>query len=49
MYRTKRDKSGEALANGKRQQGIMDDVMNTENIENIWDSEQIEKMILERI
>jgi kynurenine 3-monooxygenase len=39
----------EALANGKRQQGIMDDVMNTENIENIWDSEQIEKMILERI
>jgi len=39
----------EALANGKRQQVIMDEVMNTNNIENIWDSEEVEKMILERI
>jgi kynurenine 3-monooxygenase len=39
----------EALANGKRQQVIMDEIMNTKNIENIWDSEEVEKMILERV
>jgi kynurenine 3-monooxygenase len=39
----------EALANGKRQQLIMDAIMQTPNIENLWDSEEVEKMILERV
>ena len=38
-----------ALENGKRQQIIMDEIMSLKNIENSWDSEEVEKMILERI
>tara|TARA_R110002096_G_scaffold109056_7_gene238637 strand:+ start:342 stop:1682 length:1341 start_codon:yes stop_codon:yes gene_type:complete len=37
----------EALAAGKRQEKIMDCIMAKENIEHIWDSEEVEKEILE--
>ncbi|HEX8268355.1 MAG TPA: NAD(P)/FAD-dependent oxidoreductase [Flavobacterium sp.] len=37
----------EALAIGDKQKAIMDEVMNIPNIENIWDSEIIEKHIIE--
>ncbi len=39
----------DALKRGNKQEAIMEEVMQTPNIENIWDSEQIEKMILEKI
>ena len=39
----------EALSRGLQQQAIMDEVMKTENIESIWDSEEVEKMMLGRI
>ena len=39
----------EAWKEGQRQQAIMDEVMATPNIEAIWDSEQVENMILERL
>jgi len=38
-----------ALKEGVRQQGIMDKVMSTPGIENKWDSEEVEKMILSEI
>lgn len=39
----------EALSRGLQQQAIMDEVMQMKDIESIWDSETIEKMMLERI
>ena len=39
----------EALSRGLEQQAIMDEVMQTKDIDSIWDSETIEKMMLERI
>ena len=39
----------EALATGKRQDAIMDKVMELENIKDIWDSEQVEQMILQAL
>lgn len=39
----------EALQKGNRQQAIMDEVMQLENIESIWNSEQIENEILKRL
>jgi kynurenine 3-monooxygenase len=39
----------EALKRGNFQQGIMDEVMGVNNIESLWDTEQIEKMILDKI
>lgn len=39
----------EALSRGIQQQVIMDEVMQTENIEAIWNSEEVEKMMLEKI
>lgn len=39
----------EALSRGNKQQAIMDEVMQTENIESIWDSEEVEKMMLEKL
>ncbi len=39
----------EALALGKKQEKIMDSVMSLKNIEEIWDSEQIEQQILEQL
>ena len=39
----------EALERGNRQQKIMDEVMQTENIESIWNSEEVEKMMLGRV
>lgn len=38
-----------ALSEGNRQRAIMDDVMNIENIHEIWESDEIEKMILDAI
>lgn len=38
-----------ALSNGKRQEEIMKEIMNINDIENKWDSEEIEKMILNHI
>lgn len=39
----------EALRNGNRQEGIMKDIMLIPDIENKWDSEEVEQMILARI
>lgn len=39
----------EALANGKRQEKIMDCIMAKENIQQIWDSQEVEDEILEMI
>lgn len=39
----------EALANGKKQQKIMDDIMMKDNIKEIWNSKEIEDEILEKI
>lgn len=39
----------EALKAGARQQVIMDEVMDRADIENVWDSEEVEKEILKRI
>jgi len=39
----------EALANGKRQEKIMDCIMAKENIEQLWDSQEVEDEILEMI
>lgn len=39
----------EALANGNRQEKIMDSIMAKENIEIIWDSKEVEDEILEMI
>ncbi len=39
----------EALSRGLHQQAIMDEVMQTKDIESIWDSEEVERMMLERI
>lgn len=39
----------EALRNGNRQEGIMREIMSLPDIENKWDSEEIEQMILSRI
>ncbi|MDB9963786.1 FAD-dependent monooxygenase [Vicingaceae bacterium] len=39
----------EALANGKRQEKIMDCIMAKENIEQLWDSQEVEHEILEMI
>lgn len=38
-----------ALAEGKRQQAIMDEIMTMPGIEQAWDSEQVEQAILKRI
>jgi len=39
----------EALQNGMRQEKIMSDIMAMPNIDTIWDSEEVEKMILDRV
>jgi acid phosphatase family membrane protein YuiD len=39
----------QALANGDRQQVIMSEIMKMDNIEEMWDSEVVEKRILEMI
>lgn len=39
----------EALANGRRQQAIMQEVMSMPQIENKWDSAEVEKLILDKI
>ena len=39
----------EALTRGEKQEQIMKEIMKQENIEKIWDSELIDKMILDRI
>lgn len=39
----------EALKNGQRQEKIMEEVMKVPDIEKIWDSEQIENLILSKI
>jgi kynurenine 3-monooxygenase len=39
----------EALRNGNRQEAIMQEIMNLPEIENKWDSEEVEKMIMNRI
>ena len=39
----------EALSRGLQQQAIMDEVMQTKDIELIWDSEEVEKMMLSKI
>ncbi|MBL4707721.1 MAG: FAD-dependent monooxygenase [Flavobacteriales bacterium] len=39
----------EALANGKRQEKIMSYIMEKENIEHVWDSQEVEDEILEMI
>ena len=39
----------EALSRGLQQQSIMDEVMQTKDIESIWDSEEVEKMMLEKL
>jgi len=39
----------EALRNGNKQQAIMDKVMNLPNIEQIWESEEVEKEILKHL
>ncbi|GIV44798.1 MAG: hypothetical protein KatS3mg035_1921 [Bacteroidia bacterium] len=38
-----------ALKEGLRQEAIMQEIMALPNIEQIWDSEEVEKMILEKI
>ena len=39
----------DALKRGNRQQGIMDEIMDTENIEENWSSDEIEKQILKKL
>jgi kynurenine 3-monooxygenase len=39
----------EALATGKRQQAIMDNIMAMENIDSKWDSEEVEMAIREQL
>lgn len=39
----------EALSNGNKQQAIMDQVMNLPNIEQIWESDEVEKEILKHL
>ncbi len=39
----------EALRNGNKQQAIMDQVMNIPNIDQIWESEEVEKEILKHL
>jgi kynurenine 3-monooxygenase len=39
----------EALANGNKQQAIMDKIMAMPNIEAKWDSEEVEKAILSNL
>lgn len=39
----------DALAIGDQQKKIMDEIMTIENIENIWDSEEIESLILSKL
>lgn len=39
----------EALKNGDKQQRIMDKIMALENIEGIWDSDEVEQLILEQL
>jgi len=39
----------EALSRGLQQQAIMDEVMQTKDIESIWDSEEVERMMLGKI
>jgi kynurenine 3-monooxygenase len=39
----------EALRNGNKQQAIMDKVMSIPNIEQIWESEEVEKEILKHL
>ncbi len=38
-----------ALKEGQRQETIMQEIMALPNIEQKWDSEEVEKMILEKI
>jgi kynurenine 3-monooxygenase len=39
----------EALQNGQRQQKIMDEIMQLDGIENNWQSDEVEKIMLEKI
>ena len=39
----------EALSRGQKQEAIMQQIMQIENIENIWNSEEVETMILEKL
>jgi kynurenine 3-monooxygenase len=39
----------EALRNSQRQEAIMQDIMQLKNIENNWNTEEVEKMILSRL
>ncbi len=39
----------EALSRGQKQEAIMQDIMQLNNIEEIWNSEEVERMILEKI
>jgi hypothetical protein len=39
----------EALSRGLQQQAIMDEVMQTKDIESIWDSEEVERMMIEKL
>lgn len=39
----------DALKSGRRQQEIMNEIMEMPEIENVWSSEEVEKMILERL
>jgi kynurenine 3-monooxygenase len=39
----------EALSRGLQQQAIMDEVMQTKDIESIWDSEEVERMMLGKL
>jgi kynurenine 3-monooxygenase len=39
----------EALRNSQRQEAIMEDIMQLKNIENNWNTEEVEKMILSRL
>jgi kynurenine 3-monooxygenase len=39
----------EALSRGQKQEAIMQEIMQLDNIENIWNSEEVENMILEKI
>jgi len=39
----------EALQNGMRQEKLMSEIMAMPNIDTIWDSEEVEKMILDRV
>lgn len=39
----------EALRNSQRQQKIMDEIMQLKNIEEIWESEEVEKMMLGKV